>query len=159
MTLWKIEFSELLPQALPWQPHIWEKSFHFPLASAVFTRLAWNLAHRTDITWRCENLNFRNCYAKRCHGNHTSGKIISFSFINRYFRKLSLTFLTSIHFLTCMIISILVNILGQIGTAKLAGPTTGDGGTGSGDTMCSDTECSSFNMPFKLILRRCDVVF
>ena len=43
-------------------------------------KLAWNLAHRTDITWR-EKWNFRNCYAKRCHGNHTyRGKIISFSF-------------------------------------------------------------------------------
>ena len=51
-----------------------------PVTSAVFTRLSWNLAHRTNITWRCEKLNFRNCYAKRCHGNHTSGKIISFSF-------------------------------------------------------------------------------
>ena len=39
------------------------------------------LAHRTNITWRCEKRNFRNCYAKRCHGNHTyQGKIISFSF-------------------------------------------------------------------------------
>ena len=50
------------------------------VTSAVFTRLSRNLAHRTDITWRCEKWNFRNCYAKRCHGNHTSGKIISFSF-------------------------------------------------------------------------------
>ena len=143
MTLSKMQFSELLRQALPWQPHISGKNnVIFPLASAVFTRLAWNLAHRTDITWRCEKWNFRNCYAKRCHGNHTSQKN-NFSFINRYFRKLSLTFLTSIHFLTCMIISILVNILGQIGTAKWEGSTTGDGGTGSGGYMCSDAECSS----------------
>ena len=52
-----------------------------PVTSAVFTRLSWNLAHRTNITWRCEKSNFRNCCAKRCHGNHTyRGKIISFSF-------------------------------------------------------------------------------
>ena len=42
-----------------------------PVTSAVFTRLSWNLAHRTNITWHCEKLNFRNCYAERCHGNHT----------------------------------------------------------------------------------------
>ena len=63
MALWKIKFSELLRQALPWQPHISGEIISFSFSFCSFNRLAWNLAHRTDITCRCENLNFRNCYA------------------------------------------------------------------------------------------------
>ena len=47
-----------------------------------------------------------------------------------------------------MIISILVNILGQIGTAKWEGSTTGDGGTGSGDT-CARTPSALVNFDFQ----------
>ena len=67
----KNEFSELATPSVAMATTHRGKLFYFPLASAVFSRLAWNLAHRTDITWRCEKLNFRNCYPKRCHGNQT----------------------------------------------------------------------------------------
>ena len=84
MPLWKLKFSELLRQALPWQPHISGEiiSFSFSFCSFYPIGMKFGLAHRTDITgmalWKIE---FSELLRQALPWQpHISGKIISFSF-------------------------------------------------------------------------------
>ena len=67
--------------SLPWWQHFFGGNILEPVTSAVFTRLSWNLAHRTNITWRCEKFKFSELLRQELPWQpHISGKIISFSF-------------------------------------------------------------------------------
>ena len=81
MALWKIEFSELLRQALPWQPHISGKiiSFSFSFCSFYPIGMKFGTQDRYNIAlWKIE---FSELLRQALPWQpHISGKIISFSF-------------------------------------------------------------------------------
>ena len=81
MALWKIEFSERLRQALPWQPHISGKiiSFSFSFCSFYPIGMKFGTQDRYNmVLWKIE---FSELLRQALPWQpHISGKIISFSF-------------------------------------------------------------------------------